>query len=65
MAQEHLNTAWQHKVRTLLKQGLGVEDMVALHDMNRADVQEEIKILRASGELEEIYARVRRSRPYV
>jgi hypothetical protein len=55
MGDEYKNTAWQTKVRRLLKQGLGVEDMVVHHGMNGDDVREEIRILRKEGELERIY----------
>lgn len=49
------NTMWQAKVRRLLKEGFGVDDMVALHDMDRAEVRREIAILRESGDLRKIY----------
>lgn len=51
------NTVWQTKVRRLLSEGLGVEDMIAQYEMNGADVRREVQILRESGELSQIYRR--------
>ena len=45
------NTVWQARVRALLKQGYGSEDIAVLTGAPLKDVQFEIQILRQSGDL--------------
>lgn len=49
------NTMWQAHVRRLLTEGYGVEDIAVLTKYPVADVRAEVQILRASGEIKEIY----------
>lgn len=51
------NTNWQARVRRLLSEGYGVEDIAKLTKYPAEDVRQEVEILRASGELTEIYRR--------
>ncbi|TNE62194.1 MAG: hypothetical protein EP341_00335 [Sphingomonadales bacterium] len=55
MASAHRNTLWQARVRDLLRQGWGVEDMVNRWGFDETDLRREIEILRESGELEKLY----------
>lgn len=51
------NTMWQAHVRRLLSEGYGVEDIAVITKYPVAEVRQEVQILRASGELTEIYRR--------
>lgn len=46
------NTMWSARVRSLLKEGYGVENIAVMMDARLDDVQREVEILRNSGELE-------------
>jgi len=48
------NDVWIARVRTLLAEGYGVEDIALKLRCDPDAVRNEIRILRASGELEEI-----------
>ena len=49
------NSNWQVRVRGLLAQGYGVEDIALRLSYDLKSVQAEVKILRQSGELRRIY----------
>lgn len=49
------NSMWQASVRALLRDGLGVEDIAIRTNATSDDVRREVEILRASGELTEIF----------
>ena len=51
------NSEWQGRLRRLLREGLGSEDIARLTETKLADVQREISILRETGELKKIYER--------
>lgn len=51
------NTMWQAHVRRLLSEGYGVEDIAVITKCPADDVRREVEILRASGELKDIYRR--------
>lgn len=53
------NSQWQSRVRSLLKEGLGSEDIAVKLRCDLAAVQREIQILRESGDLKKILASVR------
>lgn len=48
------NSNWQARVRGLLREGYGVEDIAILLDCHVNSVRIEVEILRATGELREI-----------
>lgn len=48
------NSNWQQKVRSLLRQGYGVEDIAVMHKCDVAAVRAEVSILRQEGRLAEI-----------
>ena len=51
------NAMWQDRVKTLLRDGLGVEDIAIRTKTTAENVRREVEILRATGELTEIYRR--------
>lgn len=51
------NTMWASRVRRLLSEGYGAEDIAYIAQCSADDVRREVEILRASGELTEIYRR--------
>lgn len=57
--QADANTRWQTKVRDLLKEGLGSEDIAVKLKCDVSAVRREIQILRESGELKKIVAAVK------
>ncbi len=48
------NTGWMVKVRTLLGQGFGVEDIAIRLNCRVADVRREVEIYRQEGRIKEI-----------
>lgn len=48
------NTGWMVKVRTLLGQGFGVEDISIRLNCSVADVRREVEIYRQEGRIREI-----------
>ena len=48
------NTGWMVRVRTLLGQGFGVEDISLKLECSVADVRREVEIYRQEGRLKEI-----------
>lgn len=48
------NSNWQARVRALLREGFGVEDIAVRLSCRVEDVRREVEILRATGELKEI-----------
>lgn len=48
------NTGWMVRVRTLLGQCLGVEDIAIKLDCRVADVRREVEIYRQEGRIKEI-----------
>ena len=55
MTKSYQNSQWIHRVRTLLKDGWGVEDIGLMLKCSVDDVRLEVSILRESGELENMY----------
>lgn len=53
----HSNTMWQARVKSMLREGFGAEDIAIITGSSADDVRREIEILRASGELKTIYRR--------
>lgn len=51
------NTMWQARVRELLREGFGTEDIAILTETHPETVRREVAILRESGELKNIYRR--------
>jgi hypothetical protein len=49
------NSNWQARVRGLLRDGYGVEDIAVRLKCDVADVRAEVAILRADGQLAAIY----------
>ncbi len=48
------NTGWMVRVRTLLGQGFGVEDIAIKLNCRVADVRREVEIYRQEGRIKEI-----------
>lgn len=48
------NTAWIVRVRALLGQGYGVEDIAVMLDCRADDVRREVEIYRQEGRIKEI-----------
>lgn len=51
------NSEWIGRMKTLLREGWGVEDIAIKTKTKLEHVQREVRILRASGELEELFER--------
>ncbi len=51
------NTMWQARVKLLLREGFGTEDIAIITGSSADDVRREIEILRSDGELKTIYRR--------
>lgn len=51
------NVAWQAAVRRLLKMGYGVEDIAIKVSCDVQHVRDEVRILRADGELDRMFPR--------
>lgn len=49
------NTMWQARVRALLREGYGAEDIALRFDVTAEAVRAEIAMLRAEGELTAVY----------
>ena len=49
------NEEWQSKVKTLLLDGLGVDDIALKLGCKVEDVRDEFGILRASGEMKKMF----------
>lgn len=56
------NSRWQGRVKNLLRAGYGADDIALQLDCAPETVRTEIRILRATGDLEEIYMRQRHER---
>lgn len=52
---ERRNSLWQGRVKAMIAQGFGCEDIAFRLECNLEDVQREIKILRESGELKKMF----------
>jgi hypothetical protein len=52
------NTMWQSRVRKLLREGFGSEDIGVRLGYPAEDVRQEIALLRANGDLKGILAKV-------
>lgn len=57
MGTQQQNTMWQCRVRQMLEQGFGAEDIADKDGCPVEDVRKEIEILRAEGYLEHIYSK--------
>lgn len=51
------NEQWQHRVRAMLKEGYGVEDIALELDCSVAMVRDEVKAIREAGELTDVLRR--------
>lgn len=51
------NSEWIGRMKTLLREGWGVEDIAIKTKTKLEHVQSEVRILRASGELNDLFKR--------
>lgn len=57
--QARQNSQWQGRIKRLLREGWGVEDMAARHNICIRAARREVQILRETGELKVIYQEAR------